>query len=392
MKYKATLLKKIFLVIGSLVISLLVAEGIVRLLFGDRIVLFPRFHDKASYGKYTIRRLRPNTTFWHRSVDGSWKFAINSKGFRSDTEYSYDKPNGALRVICLGDSNTQGFECHQDNTYSSVIQRFLGKRGIKAEVINAGVSGFSTVEALLFLENEGIKYSPDVVVLGYFANDVDDNIKADLFRLNNGALVENKYEHVPGTRETSLINQIPPLRWLSQNSYTYSIVFNTVWEWRKRALLTEKERQMATEFAVKQEDNNTGVTMLKNDLTIAIINRMHGFCRSNKVLFVLLDIPQLEKNGHDFRSSIPNELVAQFSQGSDSMIRSANVLMDYQGVTDLFVPHGQRHISETTHMLLGVATAKDIIKRLNLPSSGNVTEDIQSTNAPYSEPVAVEKR
>jgi hypothetical protein len=382
MKNKATLLKRIFLVISSLVISLLVAEGLVRLLAGGRIVMFPRFHDKASYGKYTIRRLRPNTTFWHRSVDGSWEFAINSKGFRSTTEYSYHKPNGALRVMCLGDSNTQGFECHQDSTYASVIQRFLGKRGVKAEVINAGVSGFSTVEALVFLENEGIKYFPDVVVLGYFANDVDDNIKADLFRLDKGALVENKYEHAPGTRETSLINQIPPLRWLSQNSYTYSIAFNTVWEWRKRALLTEKERQMATEFVVKQEDNDTDVTILKNDLTIAVINRMHRFCQSNKVLFVLLDIPQLEKNGHDFRSSIPNELVAQFSQGSDTMIRSANVLTDYQGVSDLFVPHGQRHISETTHMLLGVATAKDIIKHLNLSSSGNVTEDIQSRIAP----------
>jgi hypothetical protein len=149
---------------------------------------------------------------------------------------------------------------------------------------------------------------------------------------------------------------------------------------------------MATEFAVKQEDNDANVIRLKNDLTIAIINRMHGFCQGNKALFVLLDIPQLEKNGHDFRSSIPNELGAQFSQGSDAIIQSANVLMDYQGVTDLFVPHGQRHISETTHMLLGVATAKDIIKQLNLSSSGNVTEDIQSTNAPYSEPVEVEKQ
>src|SRR5262245_23571953 len=193
MKYNSALLKRIYLVIGRLVISLLVAEHIVRLLFGDRIVLFPRFHDTASYGKYTIRRLRPNTTFWHHSVDGSWEFVTNSKGFRSDSEYSYDKPNGALRVLCLGDSNTQGFECHQDKTYSSVIQRFLGKSGVKAEVINAGVSGFSTVEALVFLENEGIKYSPNVVVLGYFANDADDNIKADLFRMNNGALVENKY-------------------------------------------------------------------------------------------------------------------------------------------------------------------------------------------------------
>src|SRR5215813_15351926 len=323
MKSKTALSKRIILVISSLVISLLAAEGVTRLLFGARVVLFPRFHDEASYGKYTIRRLRPNTTFWHRSVDGSWKFVTNSKGFRSDSEYSYGKPTGTLRVLSLGDSHTEGFECHQDKTYSSVIERFLGKRGVKAEVINAGVSGFGTAEALLFLENEGIKYSPNVVVLGYFANDVDDNIKADLFRLDNGALVENKYEHAPGTRVTALINQIAPLRWLSQYSYTYSIAFNAIWEWRKRELLTERERQMATEFAVKQDDNDANVIRLKNDLTIAIINRMHGFCQSNKVLFVLLDIPQLEKNGHDFRSSIPNELGARFSQGSDAIIQSA---------------------------------------------------------------------
>ena len=391
-KNKTTLMTRIFLVTSSLAISLLIAEGIVRQFFDDRIVLFPRFHEMASYGKYTIRRLRPNTTFWHSSVDGSWKFVTNSKGFRSDTEYSYGKLNGTLRIITLGDSNTEGFECDQDKTYSSVIQRFLENRGIKAEVINAGVSGFGTAEALVFLENEGIKYSPDVVVLGYFANDADDNIKADLFRLDNGALVNNKYDHAPGTKVSSSINRIAPLRWLSQNSYTYSLAFNTVWEWKKRALLTEKEQQMATEFAVKQEDNDTNVTKLKNDLATALVNRMHGFCQSNKVLFVLLDIPQLEKNGHDFRSSIPKELVAQFSQGSDAIILSANTLMDYQGVTDLFVPHGQRHISETTHMLLGVATAKEIIKQLSLPSPRNVIVGIQPTNALSSQPAAVEKR
>src|SRR5262245_1592472 len=103
MEKKTTLLTKSFLVIGSLVVSLLIAEGIIRELFSSRTVLFPRFHDIASYGKYTIRHLRPGTTFWHHSVDGSWKFVTNSKGFRSDREYSYDKPAGTLRVITIGD-------------------------------------------------------------------------------------------------------------------------------------------------------------------------------------------------------------------------------------------------------------------------------------------------
>ena len=134
---------------------------------------------------------------------------------------------------------------------------------------------------------------------------------------------------------------------------------------------------MATEFAVKQEDNDASVSAQKKDLAIAIINRMHAFCLKNKILFVLLDIPQLEKNGYGFRSSIPDELVAPFNQGSDVTIQSKNVLMDYQEMTDLFVPHVQRHISETTHMLLGIATAKEIVKQLNLSASRNITGEIQ---------------
>jgi len=33
-----------------------------------------------------------------------------------------------------------------------------------------------------------------------------------LFRMNNGALVENKYEHAPGARVTAVVNQIAPLQ------------------------------------------------------------------------------------------------------------------------------------------------------------------------------------
>ena len=54
---------------------------------------------------------------------------------------------------------------------------------MRAEAINAGVSGFGTAEALAFLENEG-HYRPDVVVLGFYANDFEDNLKAGLFALD----------------------------------------------------------------------------------------------------------------------------------------------------------------------------------------------------------------
>ena len=56
---------------------------------GD-IFLAPRFHTEAAYGDFVLRRMRPNSVFWHTSRDGSWKFVTNFQGFR-DTE-DYDRP------------------------------------------------------------------------------------------------------------------------------------------------------------------------------------------------------------------------------------------------------------------------------------------------------------
>ncbi len=36
-----------------------------RLLFGNQILLFPRYHTSAHYGEFTLRRLRPNYEFRH---------------------------------------------------------------------------------------------------------------------------------------------------------------------------------------------------------------------------------------------------------------------------------------------------------------------------------------
>jgi hypothetical protein len=359
MRRYADIVSRVLLLLFSLCLCLLIAEGGIRMFYGKSIVLFPRFHTEAQYGKFTIRRLRPNTTFWHRSADGSWKFTINSKGFRAEQEYTYEKPVGVTRILSLGDSHTQGFECRQDKTFSSVIQQFLAKRGLKVEVINAGVSGFGTAEELVFLENEGIRYSPDVAVLGLYANDFDDNIKSGLFLLNNKRLVTSNYRHTPGTQILDFINAIPPLRWLSQFSYFYSLLFNCVWDWQKEILLDDKTQQLYAEFVVQQKDDDPIIVKYKQELLESLVKRMYQFCRNNHIYFVILDIPQLgELSG--YKSSIPEELLSSLRDNCDTLIHCRDALTDDKSLDDVFVPHGHRHISETTHMRLGVETAERI--------------------------------
>jgi lysophospholipase L1-like esterase len=336
----------------------LLAEAGARLLSRGRdVVLFPRYHTDAVYGDFTLRRIRPNTEFWHTSDDGSWKFVTNKQGFRNDKDFAYTKLPGVIRVMTIGDSQTQGYEVRQEYTYSAVIERYLRKRGHQVEVMNTGVSGFSTAEALIFLENEGIKYAPDVVVLGFFANDLEDNIKADLLRVeDNGSLAVHKKTHIPGVSIQKIIYRIPFVQFCSEHSYFYSLLFNNVWEFFKAKARRDAHRH-APEYAIP---TNEKISNYQYTLAAAIFQRLYEVCHKNNAKLIILDIPQLDKGGPETRTSVSGPLLKTVEQFSDAYIASDSLLADYQGVTELHVAHGHRHISEFAHSVLGVAVAKQI--------------------------------
>jgi lysophospholipase L1-like esterase len=363
-------LQNVALLVSTFAVMLLLAEAATRLLYRGRdVVLFPRYHTDAIYGDFTLRRIRPNAEFWHTSDDGSWKFVTNKQGFRNDKDFSYTKSPGVIRVMTVGDSQTQGYEVRQDYTYSAVIEKYLRKKGYQVEVMNTGVSGFSTAEALLFLENEGIKYAPDIVVLGFFANDLEDNIKADLLRVeDNGNLIVHKKAHVPGVNIQNIIYRIPLVQFFSENSYFYSLLFNNVWEFFK-AKARRDASQQASEYAVPTGDK---VSNYQFALASAIFQRMFEVCHRHNAKLIVLDIPQLDNGGPQSRPSVTGPVVQTVEQFSDAYIASDSLLADYQGVMELHVAHGHRHIAEFTHGVLGVAVAKRIEALVNQRGRGLV--------------------
>ncbi|MGH8718529.1 MAG: hypothetical protein ACREV0_06245 [Burkholderiales bacterium] len=129
------------LLVFSVLLALLLGEFMVRALFKDTMVLFPRNQTQYQYMRYLLRGNRPNAEFWHTSVDGSWRFVTNNRGFRGSTDYAYEKPPLTTRVLVLGDSHTVGIEAAQEATFSAVLERYLGRHNVNAEVINTGVFG-----------------------------------------------------------------------------------------------------------------------------------------------------------------------------------------------------------------------------------------------------------
>jgi GDSL-like lipase/acylhydrolase family protein len=338
---------------ASLLLFGLVGEIAVRALWGRDTVMFPRYHTKARYGEYTLRTIRPRSTFRHTSRDGSWEFVTNGAGFRDTRDFPYQKPPGTVRVLVLGDSHTQGYEARQDHTFSAILERYLRQRGVQAEVINTGVSGFSTAEELLLLENEGYRYQPDYVVLALFANDYEDNVKAGLFGLDaRGQLQVLKKEHVPGVRLQDAIYAVPGVRWLGENSYLYSMVFNNVWAFFKARLA----RDRTLEYAVA---SGSAVPDAEVKLMSALLERMYRFCHQRGAKLVVLDVPAVGE-GRTFASSIVPTFLPVVERSSDAYLDSGATLADLAGAVEIHVAHGHRHVSEFTHLAFGIALGKRI--------------------------------
>jgi len=348
--------------IGILLVAttgiIVLAEIIVRALYADETVLFPRYHTDVRYGTYTLRRIRPNSDFRHRSVDGSWRFVTNSAGFRNYMDFSYEKPANVIRVLVLGDSHTQGYEVRQESTYAAVLARYIERNsdGLSAEVINAGVSGFSTAEELLFLENEGTKYHPDVVVLGFYRNDLEDNTKTRLFVLDDqGELQVFKHEHVPGVKIQNVIYSVPGIQWLSEHSYFYSLLFNTTWQYYKARLKQQTTEEFA-ELAVGMENKFSDYTI---DLGAKLIERMYASCQSIGAKLIVVDVPAFGES-RPLESSVPPELKPAVLKASDAYIDSVPLFSEFAGAAELHVPHGHRHISEFTHAIIGVSLGQEM--------------------------------
>lgn len=94
---------------------------------------------------------------------------INQKGLR-DPEHSYERQNDSGRILVLGDSFAWGYGVEESERFSQLLEKSLD-----AEVINAGVSGYSTDQELLWFKDEGIQYDFDLVILVFTGNDIGDN-------------------------------------------------------------------------------------------------------------------------------------------------------------------------------------------------------------------------
>src|ERR1700692_1502887 len=78
---------------------------------------------------------------------------------------------GTLNIVAVGASNTSGFGVGAQNAYPALLQALLRKKGIEANVTNAGVNGDVTSGMLSRLD-AAVPKGTDIVILQPGANDL----------------------------------------------------------------------------------------------------------------------------------------------------------------------------------------------------------------------------
>ena len=105
-----------------------------------------------------------------------FKVTVNNLGLRGAVDLPPAKRAGTFRVLCLGDSYTFGAYVDDSETWPAQLETVLREKhpDQSIEVINGGISGFTIVDELAFVKEQGLRLSPDVVVLGFVLNDLAD--------------------------------------------------------------------------------------------------------------------------------------------------------------------------------------------------------------------------
>ncbi len=170
--HKRKKLKNLALMMISVLVVLLVCELIMRIFYG--IPSSEMNHFSLSKSKYYQRDdeikfvPRKNIRGVHNKKGSfSSTFQTNSRGLR-DKEYKLDKTEGIKRIVVLGDSFTWGYGVNNNEIYTERLESILPN----TEVINLGVTAYQLRQEITYFKREGIKYHPDIVIVGFCLNDI----------------------------------------------------------------------------------------------------------------------------------------------------------------------------------------------------------------------------
>jgi hypothetical protein len=263
---RRTVLKIAFPIV-SILICCAFLEIVARLLFAHPTMNFGL--EMWKYAK-NVKLVHPNPEIGHRHRPNAHDFLMgvdvttNSFGLR-DPERTLEKPANTTRIMMLGDSIVFGWGCPQNETMAARLEKSLNTNpitpGRKYEVMNTGVGNSNTAMEETWFREEGYKFQPDCVLVGWFINDAEPT-------------------------------PIPTKNWLAYHSYAF-IWLKSTFDTMLRKSSARKNYQ--DYYRGLFRDEQPGYPKMKRSLA-----ELSAFCKEHKFPVHILLIPELHTLGANY--------------------------------------------------------------------------------------------
>lgn len=291
------------LIILSTIFALFLSEIALRLMGNNPLYVSPERDRFWKYDSLLGWAHQPGQEGMFETPQFSTVVRINENGLR-DREHSYERQNDIERILVLGDSFAWGYGVEESERFSQRLEEALD-----VEVINAGVSGYSTDQELLWYRTEGIKYETDLVILLVAGNDVGDNDQELVntiyykpkFVIEEGQLVPIGYP-VPKTS--------PKGRFIYSLSQRSALAYFLVQRYFDALSLYSRLNVKSDQTDSSVSDTNTDKEPFK--LTIALIGEMRKIAESRNAKFMVVATDRwwnhpAEETYEDFVSTMQSE-------------------------------------------------------------------------------------
>lgn len=371
--FLARLLPNVLLFALTILIVITVSEVVARFLYKQKYVVF-ELHGihRVSPSEEVVYDLNPNASlsFFYKDQNEQINYMVNSLGLRGK-EIPEKKPDDVVRVAVLGDSVTFGVRVDQRNIYTTKLENLLNDWARETgypkrfEVLNPSACGWNTFNEVSWLKNVGVNLKPDVVLVQFSMNDVDDplvNIGTTIFyhlkslpkELFPAGLDEGKSTSV-FLRNADEIRLVDIASWYGMQ---YSKLFALSWEMYCSAAVNIKARKEKKPPAVwlswcleklADPDGQESAWVRRQ------FRNLRSVCEENGIVCSIVIFPlsyQLNSDNETYRKAI--EMVERYSSGAE--VESLNLTPDFEreSKTDfspLYLRGDASHLSAEGHAL-----------------------------------------
>lgn len=198
--------------------------------------------DPTEYDAYTIGGSSP----------GHYAFEVrsNSAGLNSPP-VDLAKPEGTVRIVVIGDSRSMAEGVPFEELYSRRLEALLNEAHpeTRYEVINGGVSGYSSHQGRVLLEEKLLAYQPDYVTVLFGINDQD--LDQGVSDREKALIYDNSLTTLRGFINRSMLvyflrRQVDQLRgWIFGKTPVKSIVYREGYTTRRVSMAEYRENLTA---------------------------------------------------------------------------------------------------------------------------------------------------